>query len=152
VKLESSSLNNDRIYRLVRLHWNRPRFQAIKRAFEATYRTTLRRRVEGEVSCLHLTESSDRQLTDRPLGSTRKRWWALSSRTRKDEGEDTKCEIVVFTSIVLGYCFLPRDRCYTRWNRAPHVGSDVPGDSTADHTKSISKARSNGRYYRRVRT
>jgi len=38
------------IYRLVRLHWNRPRFQAIKSAFEATYRTTLRRRVEGETT------------------------------------------------------------------------------------------------------
>ncbi|RSH93498.1 hypothetical protein EHS25_007854 [Saitozyma podzolica] len=38
------------IYRLVRAHWNRPRFGAIKNQFQASYRTTLRRRVEGETS------------------------------------------------------------------------------------------------------
>lgn len=37
-----------RIYRIVRAHWNRPRFGAIKNQFQATYRTSLRKRVEGE--------------------------------------------------------------------------------------------------------
>lgn len=39
-----------RIYRLVRCHWNRQRFGAIKNQYQAQYRTTLRKRVEGETS------------------------------------------------------------------------------------------------------
>ncbi|WVQ79405.1 hypothetical protein IAT38_001502 [Cryptococcus sp. DSM 104549] len=38
------------IYRLVRNHWNRPRFGAIKNQFQSLYGKTLRRAVEGETS------------------------------------------------------------------------------------------------------
>ena len=38
------------IYRLVRLHWNRPRFAAIKNQYQASYKRTLRKRVEGETT------------------------------------------------------------------------------------------------------
>ena len=41
-------LTSARIYRLVRCHWNRPRFGAIKAQYQTRYRTTLRKRVEGE--------------------------------------------------------------------------------------------------------
>jgi annexin A7/11 len=41
---------DSRIYRIVRAHWNRPRFTAIKNHFQSQYRTSLRRRVEGETT------------------------------------------------------------------------------------------------------
>jgi len=37
-------------YRICRAHWNRPRFAAIKNQYQALYRKSLRRRVEGETS------------------------------------------------------------------------------------------------------
>lgn len=37
-------------YRIVRYHWNRPRFNAIKNQYQQLYRTSLRKRVEGETS------------------------------------------------------------------------------------------------------
>lgn len=40
----------DRIYRLVRNHWNRPRFNAIKNQYQVLYRNSLRRAVEGETT------------------------------------------------------------------------------------------------------
>lgn len=39
-----------RIYRIVRNHWNRPRFLAIKNQFHSTHKRTLRVRVESETS------------------------------------------------------------------------------------------------------
>ncbi|WWC93016.1 uncharacterized protein L201_007980 [Kwoniella dendrophila CBS 6074] len=38
------------IYRIVRSHWNRPRFNAIKNQYQAAYRETLKRAVEGETT------------------------------------------------------------------------------------------------------
>ncbi|OCF46073.1 annexin XIV [Kwoniella heveanensis CBS 569] len=38
------------IYRIVRSHWNRPRFNAIKNAYQQTYGKTLKRAVEGETT------------------------------------------------------------------------------------------------------
>ncbi|ORY34884.1 hypothetical protein BCR39DRAFT_515367 [Naematelia encephala] len=38
------------IYRIVRAHWNRPRFNAIKTQFQATHRRSLRQRVESETT------------------------------------------------------------------------------------------------------
>ncbi|CDZ98721.1 Annexin [Phaffia rhodozyma] len=38
------------IYRIVRLHWNRQRFENVKRAYEAKYGKSLRNRVQGETS------------------------------------------------------------------------------------------------------
>ncbi|OWZ77832.1 annexin XIV [Cryptococcus neoformans Bt85] len=38
------------IYRLVRNHWNRPRFNAIKNQYQVLYRNSLRRAVEGETT------------------------------------------------------------------------------------------------------
>ncbi|KAK4685320.1 hypothetical protein P7C73_g4829, partial [Tremellales sp. Uapishka_1] len=38
------------VYRIVRAHWNRPRFNAIKGQFEALYHHSLKRRVEGETT------------------------------------------------------------------------------------------------------
>lgn len=38
------------IYRLLRCHWNRPKFASIKSQFQTRYRTTLRKRVEGETT------------------------------------------------------------------------------------------------------
>jgi hypothetical protein len=40
----------DRIYRLLRCHWNRPKFASIKSQYQTRYRTTLRKRVEGETT------------------------------------------------------------------------------------------------------
>lgn len=37
-------------YRLIRMHWNRPRFGAIKQTYHQRYGKTLRKRVEGETS------------------------------------------------------------------------------------------------------
>lgn len=37
-------------YRIVRYHWNRPRFGAIKNQYQQRYRKSLRSRVEGETS------------------------------------------------------------------------------------------------------
>lgn len=37
-------------YRLVRMHWNRPRFGAVKNQYQGLYRKSLRQRVEGETS------------------------------------------------------------------------------------------------------
>lgn len=39
-----------RIYRLLRCHWNRPKFASIKSQYQTRYRTTLRKRVEGETT------------------------------------------------------------------------------------------------------
>lgn len=39
-----------RIYRLLRCHWNRPKFANVKSQFQTRYRTTLRKRVEGETT------------------------------------------------------------------------------------------------------
>lgn len=41
---------SNRIYRLVRNHWNRPRFNAIKNQYQVLYRNSLRRAVEGETT------------------------------------------------------------------------------------------------------
>ncbi|WVR08238.1 hypothetical protein IAU60_005285 [Kwoniella sp. DSM 27419] len=38
------------IYRIVRAHWNRPRFGAIKQTYQQTYGKTLKRAVEGETT------------------------------------------------------------------------------------------------------
>ncbi|WWD20122.1 hypothetical protein CI109_104598 [Kwoniella shandongensis] len=38
------------IYRIVRNHWNRPRFAAIKNQYQAQYKKSLRRAVEGETT------------------------------------------------------------------------------------------------------
>lgn len=38
------------VYRVIRAHWNRPRFQAIKQAFHQKYGKTLLARVRGETS------------------------------------------------------------------------------------------------------
>ncbi|WRT69495.1 uncharacterized protein IL334_006481 [Kwoniella shivajii] len=38
------------IYRIVRNHWNRPRFNAIKTQYQSLYRQTLKRAVEGETT------------------------------------------------------------------------------------------------------
>lgn len=37
-------------YRLVRASWNRPRFAAVKNAYQQLHSRTLKRRVEGETS------------------------------------------------------------------------------------------------------
>lgn len=46
-------LTSIRCYRLIRMHWNRPRFGAIKQTYHQRYGKTLRKRVEGEVSFFH---------------------------------------------------------------------------------------------------
>jgi annexin A7/11 len=38
------------IWRIVRLHWNRPRFEAVKQAYQGLYGKSLRKRVEGETT------------------------------------------------------------------------------------------------------
>jgi annexin A7/11 len=38
------------IWRVVRSHWNRSRFEAVKLAYQRTYGKTLRKRVEGETT------------------------------------------------------------------------------------------------------
>jgi annexin A7/11 len=38
------------VYRVIRAHWNRPRFQAIKQTFHQKYGKTLLARVRGETS------------------------------------------------------------------------------------------------------
>jgi annexin A7/11 len=49
--MEGAGTKDERLcYRLVRLHWNKPRFQAIKQQYQTTYRRTLRKRVEGETT------------------------------------------------------------------------------------------------------
>jgi len=40
----------NRIYRLLRCHWNRPKFAQVKAQYQTRYRTTLRKRVEGETT------------------------------------------------------------------------------------------------------
>jgi annexin A7/11 len=43
-------LTRDRIYRIVRAHWNRQRFGAIKAEYQRLYRSSLDRRVKGETT------------------------------------------------------------------------------------------------------
>jgi annexin A7/11 len=38
------------IWRIVRAHWNRPRFEAVKQAYQRLYGKSLRKRVEGETT------------------------------------------------------------------------------------------------------
>lgn len=65
----------NRIYRLVRMHWNKARFAAVKNQFQATYRRTLKNRVEGEVSLaflpFHKTKEDSEIDLSRLLGNTR---------------------------------------------------------------------------------
>ena len=37
-------------WRIVRGHWNRPRFEAVKQAYQRTYGKSLKKRVEGETT------------------------------------------------------------------------------------------------------
>jgi len=49
--MEGAGTKDERlIYRIIRAHWNRPRFDAIKAHYHSTHRRTLKQRVEAETS------------------------------------------------------------------------------------------------------